>query len=142
MTEAILIPRKITLQLLHWAQQTPDHEICGLLGGQNGLPTSCYPVENAAANPSRHFLLNAAEQVAAMKTMRERDEVLFAIYHSHPHAPATPSPADLKQAVYREALYLIISLNTQGLLEMRGFKISPRSYEEIPLLLAEHSSRR
>ncbi len=138
MTEATIIPRKITNQLLHLAQLAPDHEVCGLLGGQHGLPTSCYPVDNAAANPAQQFLLDAEGQIAAMKTMRERGEELFAIYHSHPNAPATPSARDLQQAAYPDALYLIVSLKTKGLLEMRGFKINPLGCEEIPLLLGEH----
>jgi len=137
MTDAPLIPRKIANQLLHLAQLSPEAEICGLIGGQHGLPQSCYPVGNIAHDPAQQFLLDAEEQIAAMKTMRERGETLFAIYHSHPNAPATPSASDLQHAAYPDALYLIISLNTKGLLEMRGFKINPQGSEEIPLLLGE-----
>ena len=63
------------------------------------------------------------QQVAAMKTMRESGEELFAIYHSHPNAPAIPSARDIEQAAYPDAYYLIISLNTKGVLEMRCFKL-------------------
>jgi hypothetical protein len=42
---------------------------------------------------------------------------------------------DLEQAAYPDALYLIISLNTKGILEMRGFKITNASAVEIPLTL-------
>jgi proteasome lid subunit RPN8/RPN11 len=55
--------------------------------------------------------------------MREQGEELFGIYHSHPHSPAEPSDTDLRQAGYPEALYLIVSLNTKGVLEMRGFRL-------------------
>lgn len=134
---SVLIPRKIANQLLHLAQLSPEAEICGLIGGQHGIPQSCYPVNNIADHPAQRFLLDAEGQITAMKTMRERGEELFAIYHSHPDAPATPSAYDLEQAAYPDALYLIISLNTKGLLEMRGFKISPQGSEELPLLLSE-----
>ena len=69
--------------------------------------------------------------------MRDQGEELFAIYHSHPTSPAIPSAVDLEQAVYPAALYLIISLNTKGLLEMRGFRIDDRKAVEIPLILGK-----
>ena len=135
--EHIQIPRKITNQLLHLAQISPDTEVCGLISGKNGVPSHCYPVKNVAEQPEQRFLLDAAEQIAAMAAMREQGEELFAIYHSHPSAPASPSATDLEQTAYPEALYLIISLNTKGVLEMRGFRIENKKAEEIPLSLSE-----
>jgi proteasome lid subunit RPN8/RPN11 len=132
----IRIPRKITNQLMHLAQQSPDAEICGLIGGKNGLATHCYPVKNVAEQPRQRFLLDAAGQISAMAKMRESEEELFAIYHSHPSAPALPSGTDLELAAYPDALYLIISLNTKGILEMRGFKIDRKTALEIPLILS------
>lgn len=135
--EHIQIPRKITNQLLHLAQISPDLEVCGLIGSKYGLPSSCYPVKNTAEQPQQRFRLDPAQQISAMATMRDRGEQLFAIYHSHPTAPATPSVTDLELAAYPEALYLIISLNTKGVLEMRGFKIDHKSAQEIALYLSE-----
>ncbi|HEY8098778.1 MAG TPA: M67 family metallopeptidase, partial [Methylobacter sp.] len=125
--EHIQIPRKITNQLLHLAQISPELEVCGLIGGKNGRPTSCYPVKNIANHPQQRFQLDPVQQISAMARMRDQGEELFAIYHSHPAAPATPSVTDLELASYPEALYLIISLNTKGVLEMRGFKIGHKS---------------
>lgn len=132
----IQIPRKITHQLLHYAQISPNFEVCGLIGSINGLPCHCYPISNCADHPKNRFQLDAKQQIAAMAHMRERGEELFAIYHSHPNAPAIPSAADLALAAYPEALNLIISLNTQGVLEMRGYRIVDQKAEEIPLSLA------
>jgi proteasome lid subunit RPN8/RPN11 len=82
-------------------------------------------------------LLDAAAQIAALKAMREGNEDLFAIYHSHPTAPAIPSSIDLELAAYPEVLTLIISLDTKGVLEMRGFYINQQTAREIPLTLSE-----
>ena len=131
----IQIPRKITNQLLHLAQISPDFEVCGLIGSKNGLPTHCYPIKNSAEHPQQRFLLDAGQQISAMAKMRETGEELFAIYHSHPTAPALPSTHDLEQAAYPEALNLIISLNTKGILEMRGFKVYEKTALEIPLIM-------
>jgi proteasome lid subunit RPN8/RPN11 len=132
---AIQIPRKITNQLLHLAQISPQSEVCGLIGSKNGLPTHCYPIKNSAEQPQQRFLLDAGQQISAMAKMRELGEDLFAIYHSHPTSPAQPSTHDLEQAAYPDALYLIISLNTKGILEMRGFKIQKKTALEIPLIM-------
>jgi proteasome lid subunit RPN8/RPN11 len=133
----IQIPRKLANQLLHLAQLSPDLEICGLISGHNGVPSRCYPIDNDAEHPAQRFLLNASQQIAALADMRERGEELFAIYHSHPTAPAIPSSTDLKLAAYPDALTLIISLNTKGILEMRGFHINQQTAQEIPLILSE-----
>lgn len=139
-THEICLPRKLTNQLLHLAQLSPDAEVCGLVGAdQHGLPWSCYPVDNAAANPQNRYSLEPSQQIAAMKQMRENGQTLFAIYHSHPTTPATPSATDIEQASYPDALHLIISLNTKGVLEMRAFKIAGNQVEEFPLRLIEQA---
>jgi len=132
----IRIPRPLVNRLLHYAQTSPDLEVCGLVGAKNGVPGNCYPVKNAAATPDRRFQMDPSEQIEAMRKMRERGEELFAIFHSHPAAPAEPSAADLEQAAYPDALYIVISLNTKGVLEMRGFRIDrTRRIEEVALLV-------
>jgi [CysO sulfur-carrier protein]-S-L-cysteine hydrolase len=133
----IQIPRKLTNQLLHLAQLSPSDEICGLVGSKNGMPCTCYPIKNVAEQPQRRYLLDAKQQIAAMADMRENGEELFAIYHSHPKSPAQPSVYDLEAAAYPDALYLIISLNIKGVLEMRGFKINQKNAQELVLTLLE-----
>lgn len=133
--KAAKLPRHITNQLLHLAQISPDQEICGLIGSKNGIASSNYPIDNTDQRPQQRFQLEPQAQISAMKTMREKDEQLFAIYHSHPSAPAVPSALDIQQAAYPEALYLIISLNTKGVLEIRGYQIKDHKAVEIPLQL-------
>lgn len=134
----IYLPRKLTHQLLHLAQAKPDREICGLVSADaNGRPLTCYPIKNSSDTPHNRFLLDASEHIAAVKTMRDNGERLFAIYHSHPHAPAEPSTIDLDQAQDLQTLHLIISLNTKGILEIRCFSIEQQQATEIPLSLIE-----
>jgi [CysO sulfur-carrier protein]-S-L-cysteine hydrolase len=133
----IQISRKLTNQLLHLAQLSPDYEICGLVGSKHGIPSTCYPISNIAEQPQRRFLLDAQQQISAMAKMRTDGEELFAIYHSHPKAPAEPSFYDIEAAAYPDALYLIVSLNIKGVLEMRGFKINRQKVQEVVLTLSE-----
>ena len=132
----IELPRALANQILHHAQASPDLEVCGLVGARDGQPHTCYPVANAAAAPQTRFQLDAKGQIEAMRQIRDGGESLFAIFHSHPAAPAEPSPTDLAEAVYPDALYLVISLDTKGVLEMRGFWIGgDKAVEEATLLL-------
>ena len=133
--EEIQIPRKITNQLLHQAQISPDLEICGLIGSHKHIPTTCYPITNVATKPAQRFLLEPKQQINALSVMRERNEQLFAIYHSHPSAPAIPAETDIAMATYPDLLTLIISLNTKGVLELRGFRLKQNPPEEIKLIL-------
>lgn len=134
----ICLPRKLTNQLLHLAQLSPDQEICGLVAAdQHGIPSHCYPISNIASTPSNRFELDPRQQIAAMKQIRDQQQSLFAIYHSHPTAPALPSATDIDQASYPEAIHLIISLNTKGVLELRAFKIAEQQVTELGLSLVE-----
>ncbi|SCZ57884.1 Mov34/MPN/PAD-1 family protein [Thiohalomonas denitrificans] len=129
----IRIPRTIVNQILSHAQSSPESEVCGLIGAANGEPRRVYPVANAARRPDALFQMDPREQVDAMRSIREADQSLFAIYHSHPHAPALPSPIDLEEASYPEVLYLIVSLDTKGVLEMRGFRLREGRAEDVQL---------
>lgn len=133
----VQLPRSIVNQLLHHAQQSSDNEVCGLIAGKDGVPSRCYPIANIASAPQRLFAMDPAQQIAAMRSMREHGEELFAIYHSHPASPPFPSAADLAQANYPETLYLIISLHTRGVLEMQGFLLRGNAVTQVPLEIIE-----
>ncbi len=133
--QSITLPRPLVNVMLHHAQLSPASEVCGLIGARDGIPIRCYQVANVAGEPGHLFQMDPREQIDAMRVMRERGESLFAIYHSHPDSPPAPSETDLKEAGYPDALYLIISLDTTGVLEMRGWRLAPR-LEEVELLIS------
>lgn len=136
MPEAIL-PRTLVNQLLTHAQHSPEVEVCGLVGRTSEGQYKVYPVANVASESDHLFAMEPKQQIDVMRRMRDNDEELFAIYHSHPHAPAEPSLRDLEEAAYPEALYLIISLNTKGVLEMRGFRLHDGEVAGIELHLPQ-----
>ena len=137
MIKEIQLPLKLANQLLHLAQISPEHEICGLISAKNGLAKHCYPIDNVAEPPTHQFLLDAHQQITALTQMRKKGEALFAIYHSHPTAPSQPSKDDIRLSTYPDALNIIISLNTKGILEMHCFKFELESAIEIPLALRD-----
>lgn len=133
MNEPVRIPRSIVNQILHQAQQASDEEICGLIAGNPTGFTHCYPVANIAGDRRRLFEMDPKGLIDAMRAMRENREELRAIYHSHPEAPAQPSLEDIQQSEYPGVLYLIVSLGTKGVLDMRGFRIRNGKIEDVEI---------
>ena len=133
--ETIQFPITLINQILEQAQNSPAAEICGLIASRNGKPQQCYPIHNVATQPGRHFLLNPKQQIDAMRKMREQGDDLYAIYHSHPDAPAIPSAKDLAQATYPDTLYLIVSLSTKGTLQMRGFRFENSALTPVDIVV-------
>jgi proteasome lid subunit RPN8/RPN11 len=131
--DTLRLSRRIVNQLLDHARAGAGQEICGLISAYNGLVRRAIPVANVAPRPEYRYAMDPAGQIAALRAMREAGEDLLAIYHSHPASPAAPSPIDIAEAGYPEAIYLIISLNTKGVLEMRGFRIREDGVREIAL---------
>lgn len=135
MTTNIQLSRKLTSQLLHFSQISPEAEICGLISSKNNVAFRVYPIKNVADEPKNHFLLDAKQQISVLKKMRENNEVLFAVYHSHPNAPACPSALDLDMAMDENVLLFITSLNTKGILELRAFKMDKQNATEMTITL-------
>lgn len=132
---SITLPRALIKSLLDAALATPEVEICGLIGHRPELGYRLYPVDNIAQHPESRFELDPAGQIAALRAMREAGEALFAIYHSHPEAPARPSVVDIEQAAYPEALNLIISLQNADAPELRGWWIGGGGVEEAEIVI-------
>jgi len=133
----VFIPRQLANQILYQAQSNEEVEICGLVGGENGELKTLFPVANIAGDPAHIFEMDPAKQIDAMRQMRDNNEELTAIYHSHPSSPAQPSQIDITQAAYPDALYLIVSLNTKGVLELRGFRIVESRVAEVELSIED-----
>lgn len=119
--------------MIREAEARREVEICGLLSAKHGQPCRLYPVRNIAGDARHRFAMDPAEQIAAMRTMRDRQESLFAIYHSHPLGPAQPSALDMAEAAYPDVLYLIIALSTAGETQLGGFYLHDHSPERVEL---------
>lgn len=133
----LTLPRKLANLILAHAQQNPDAEVCGLISKKDQQAKYYYPIPNVAADTSSLFKMDESAQILAMKKMREQSEELLAIVHSHPHSTAIPSALDQAQHQYHDVYYLIVSLNTIGVLELRAFKQQNQHFEAVELIL-EH----
>jgi len=135
MSDILTIPRTLANKLLTLAQHTPEAEICGLISTTADDQYHLYPVNNIATQSDCVFEMDPQQQIEAFRKMREQDERLFAIFHSHPHSAAIPSEKDLHDATYAEALNIIISLSTEGVLDMRGYFYRNNAIEPVDLAI-------
>jgi [CysO sulfur-carrier protein]-S-L-cysteine hydrolase len=105
-SDVLVVPRRLAVQLLHEAQISPDAPIEGLVGARNAEPAAVYPLNGA---------ITRAE---LLQKLQANSETAWAWYRSNPQQPAAPVDSDKFVAADR-AYSLIISLDTKGVLEMR-----------------------
>jgi [CysO sulfur-carrier protein]-S-L-cysteine hydrolase len=115
-------------QIFGHAKSASPSECCGLIGGNNlAVALSIYQLNNVAANATLAYEAAPEDLFAAQRRMRERNETLLGIYHSHPRsADPLPSDTDVRLAYYPEAIYFIVGLAGPEPL-MRAFRISERN---------------
>lgn len=135
--KTLVLPRPLVNKILTHAQKNPNIEVCGLIGNNAASEKDYYTIDNVSHNPQCRFLMDASQQISSMKKMREKQQELFAIVHSHPTAGAEPSQLDITENSYKDVFYIIISLNIKGVLEMRAYIQHKDSMQEIELILED-----
>jgi len=131
-------PLSLTLTRAQWEEmrvhietQAPL-EACGLLGGRNGVTQVVIPVHNAACSPVR-FRMEPLEQLRAFEQVESAGLEVLAIFHSHPHGPAVPSPTDIAEAFYQ--VIQIIWSPGEGEWLAHAFWIETGHAAEVPLIV-------
>jgi len=122
--EKITLPINIVNQILAHAQSRDAEEICGLIAESAGKVKSLYPIQNISVHREKLYQMDGKEQINAMRAMRENGEQLYAIYHSHPFGEAYPSVTDVNEAQYPDVIYLIVSLDIKGVLDLRAYRLN------------------
>ena len=106
-------------------------ECCGMLIGRGASIDEAVRARNIAASPTR-FLIDPGDHIDARRAVRGRGLEVLGFYHSHPHSPAWPSPTDVAETAYPDAVHLIVSLLDGGA-DARLFRIEFGSAIELPL---------
>ena len=120
----VTIPGAIIEEMLaHLRADYPD-EGCGLLGGLAGVVSRHWPTTNVEPTDKYvRYLIDPREQLAAEEEMDAADLELTAIYHSHTHTPAYPSPTDVRTAYYPDSFYILVSLTDPANPVVRAYRI-------------------
>lgn len=112
---ALVLAPELTNQILSHLRSVAPIEGVGLLAidqqssGQNRIAISYYPGTNRDHSPTR-YTMAPDEVLRSFLDMEQRGWRLGGIVHSHPIGPATPSPTDMREFHYPEALMVIVSL--------------------------------
>jgi proteasome lid subunit RPN8/RPN11 len=108
-------------EMIAHARAGLPNEACGVLAGANGRPERVFPLRNAEASPEV-YRFDGNEQLRVFREIEDNGWELLAIFHSHTHTEAYPSPTDRAQAHWRDPVsgreaaaypgvrYLILSL--------------------------------
>jgi proteasome lid subunit RPN8/RPN11 len=130
------IPADLCDTLIDWLRAALPNEGCGVLvadrtAGEGGIPSRFVGMRNVAASPYR-YLMDPLEQLELLEELDERDEVVWAIVHSHVASPPRPSATDVGLAAFPEAVYLLASFTSEPP-ELLAWTIIDGSVNEVVL---------
>ncbi len=116
------------------AREDAPNECCGIIAGNDGHATKLYRAVNAEASPYR-YNVDSKDLLRIYRDIDDNDWEVLAIYHSHTHTEAYPSPTDRRLAAWPEAFYLIVSLADDANPVLRSFRIEDGEVTEETLEL-------
>jgi [CysO sulfur-carrier protein]-S-L-cysteine hydrolase len=106
----LALPRAYIDEMVAHAQEDAPNECCGIIAGSGGAATKLYRAINAEASPYR-YSVDAKDLLRIHNDADAHDWDFLAIYHSHTHTEAYPSPTDVRLAAgWPDAYYILVSL--------------------------------
>ena len=97
-------------------------EACGVLAGDGSRVTQVYPMTNVEDSPIG-YAMDPKEQLALERQMRQRQQRMVGIYHSHTASDAYPSSVDISLAISPEISYVLVSLKDRGRPVLKSYRI-------------------
>lgn len=106
--DSLVIPVPIYYEMVNYCLSQKPMEACGFLSGSNQVVQQLWPIQNTDKSPVS-FTMDNLEIEAALETIRDSYQELYAMFHSHPTAPPYPSAFDIDNA-HLPCSYVIVSL--------------------------------
>jgi proteasome lid subunit RPN8/RPN11 len=139
------LPAAIRAAIVAHARGEAPNEACGIVvgdrpAGEGGRALRWEPLRNPLASPYR-YSIDPDDLLRLTIRTDDADEVFWAIVHSHVASPARPSPTDLRESHYPEALYLLVSLDAAeadaatGAESLRAWRIVGGGVHEVELVI-------
>ena len=140
---SVELSREIRDAIVEHARREVPNEACGIVIGDRpaadgGTVLRWVPLRNQLRSPLR-YAIDPADLLRLTIETDDADEVFWAIVHSHVASPARPSPTDLRESHYPDALYLLVSLApaeadpATGEPGLRAWRIVDRAVHEVAL---------
>jgi proteasome lid subunit RPN8/RPN11 len=142
---AVSLSREIRDGIVEHARREASNEACGVVVGDRaasdgGRALRWTPLRNQLASPYR-YAIDPDDLLRLTVETDDDDEVIWAIVHSHVASPARPSPTDLRESHYPDALYLLVSLDpaeadpATGAESLRAWRIVDGGVHEVGLTI-------
>lgn len=128
------IPAEIYEQMVALARAEAPMEACGILAGKDSNVERFHEMTNVDTRTNR-YMMEPKEQFAAAKDMRAAGLEMLAIYHSHPHGSAQPSPTDVRMAFAPNVTHVIVALAGSNGPVIKGFLIAEGDVQETPVVI-------
>jgi proteasome lid subunit RPN8/RPN11 len=137
----VTLPAAIRDGIVEQARRELPNEACGIVVGDGpaadgGAALRWAPLRNQLASPLR-YAIDPEDLLHLTIETDDADEVFWAIVHSHVASPARPSPTDVRESHYPDALYLLVSLDpgeadlSTGAPSLRGWRIVDGAVHEV-----------
>ena len=138
-SDALRIPPAVAEELLAHARSEVPNEACGILAGSlsDGAARAYHPARNADESPYV-YTVHPEDLVRIVFGIEDAGDDLVAIFHSHTHTPAVPSPTDRRQAQYPDAFYVLATLSdpeADATAALRAWRIRDGEANEVPLTI-------
>jgi [CysO sulfur-carrier protein]-S-L-cysteine hydrolase len=132
------LARPVYLQMVAHCLDGLPLEACGLLAGplttqDPQAATACYPTANAAAS-ARVYTVEPRDFLRADRDAQKNQNEIVAVFHSHTHTDAYPSPTDIAQAPDPGWHYVLVSLR-DVIPVVRSYRIVDGKVKEEPVVL-------
>ena len=142
--DLVPLPGAIRDGIVEHARRAAPNEACGIVVGDRpaeagGHALRWVPLSNPLASPYR-YAIDAQDLLRLTVETDDADEVFWAIVHSHVASPARPSPTDLRESHYPDALYVLVSLAPSetapdGTPDVRAWRIVDGGVHEVGLTI-------
>jgi len=128
-----VVPRDVYDGMVAHCLEGMPNDACGFIGGKVGgdesVATKLYPMTNAAASPV-FYRPDDREMLAALKDMDENGLDVASIFHSHVATRAYPSPTDIREAHYPDAVFVIVSFEDLDNPHAKGYLIHKQDWRD------------
>jgi proteasome lid subunit RPN8/RPN11 len=139
------ISRALYDEVIGYCQRAYPKEACGVLagriativsGGQERAAVWVYPMDNVEQS-AIGYQMNPSEQLLVMKQMRQREQEMIGIYHSHTASAAYPSPVDVSLAISPDISYVLVSLKNREHPQLKSYHIDDNRVTEEDVVIGE-----
>ena len=137
---SVSLPASLVQAIVDHARADYPNEACGVIVGDRppadgGVALRWVPMRNEYASPLR-YRIDARDLYPVLVEVEDsEDRAFWAIVHSHVRSAAYPSPTDVGQAVFPDALYLLVSLEHQEP-ALGAFRIVDEAIHRVELIVA------